>query len=187
MDRRLVLVLLFAIVAFSGAPSMARMQIGVAQNRSGIDIQVTELMIHAMRARDMGDMNSAELFWIQARAYRPTLPRPAWLDQPPPRQVDYLPPPQDELLTRIASMPYSEAKLLLEKKLESDPANAEVRRLYLELAEANSDSAEMTRHRSVLSSDSTDLFKIVKYLLLTFLILAFAWQAYRLYCDLRNI
>ncbi|NLF96751.1 MAG: hypothetical protein GX569_08450, partial [Candidatus Riflebacteria bacterium] len=53
MDRRLVLVLLFAIVAFSGAPSMARMQIGVAQNRSGIDIQVTELMIHAMRARDM--------------------------------------------------------------------------------------------------------------------------------------
>ncbi|NLF96920.1 MAG: hypothetical protein GX569_09300, partial [Candidatus Riflebacteria bacterium] len=126
------------------------------------------------------------LFWIQARAYRPTLPRPAWLDQPPPRQVDYLPPPQDELLTRIANMPYSEAKLLLEKKLESDPANAEVRRLYLELAEANADSAEITRHRSVLSSESFDLVSVISYLLLMFLIIVFIFQGYRLYRDLRN-
>mgnify|MGYP000927913193 CR=1 FL=1 len=186
MDIKLGYVLLFVMVVIIGSPLIANMQIGVAQNRSGIDIQVTELMIHAMRARDMGDMNSAELFWIQARAYRPNLPRPVWLDQPPPRQIDYLPPPQDELLARIASMPYNEAKLLLEKKLEQEPANAEVRKLYLELAEANSDSAEITRHRSVLASDSNGLLKIVKYLVLMFLVLVFAWQAYRLYCDLRN-
>lgn len=186
MDRRLVLVLLFAIVAFSGAPSMAKMQIGVAQNRSGIDIQVTELMIHAMRARDMGDMNSAELFWIQARAYRPNLPRPVWLDQPPVQHIDYDLPSQQEYLVRVASLPYKDAKILLEKKLEQEPGNTEVRKLYLELAEVNSDSAEITRHRSVLSSDSNYLVKVVKYLLLTFLILVFAWQAYRLYCDLRN-
>jgi len=165
---------------------MAKMQIGVAQNRSGIDIQVTELMIHAMRARDMGDMNSAELFWIQARAYRPNLPRPVWLDQPPVQHIDYDFSSQQEYLVRVASLPYKDAKILLEKKLEQEPTNAEVRRLYLELAEVNSDSAEITRHRSVLSSDSNYLVKVVKYLLLTFLIIVFIFQGYRLYRDLRN-
>lgn len=61
--------------------------------RSGIDVRVTELMIRAMHARDAGDMNSAELFWIQARAYRPALPRPAWLNQLPEKREDYTPPP----------------------------------------------------------------------------------------------
>lgn len=186
MVRRLVPVLLFAMVAFSGSPSAASIKYGIAQNRSGTDIQVTELMVYAMRARDAGDLNRAELFWIQARAYRPSMPRPAWLDNLPPQHLDYDLPSEQEYLARVASLPYKDAKILLEKKLEQEPGNTEVRKLYLELAEVNSDSAEITRHRSVLSSDSNYLVKVVKYLLLTFLILVFAWQAYRLYCDLRN-
>jgi hypothetical protein len=105
---------------------------------------------------------------------------------PPVQHIDYDLPTQQEYLARVASLPYQDAKILLEKKLEQEPTNAEVRRLYLELAEANSDHAEITRHSSVLNIDSFDVFAFVKFLLVLLLAIALIWQAYRLYNDFRH-
>lgn len=154
--------------------------------RSGIDIRVTELMIQAMHARDAGDMNSAELFWIQAKAFRPSLPRPAWLNQLPEKREDYMPPSEPDLLTKVASMPYHLAKPLLEARLSQDPGNVELRKVYLKMAQENSDSAEVTRHSSALQHpQNNSLTRVMQYLLLVILAVFLIWQLFRLYRDLR--
>ncbi|PKL49256.1 MAG: hypothetical protein CVV42_06935 [Candidatus Riflebacteria bacterium HGW-Riflebacteria-2] len=160
---------------------------GQARPRSGIDIRVTELMIHAMRARDMGDMNSAELFWIQARAYRPSMPRPAWLEQPPANETVVQPTiSEDELIERIQKMPYNDAKVLLNDRLQKDPTNIKLRRLFLELSEKAGDHSEVSRHRSLVTVHSRTTRNILMYLFSVLIGFLLVWQIAKLINDLRS-
>jgi len=157
-----------------------------ARPRSGVDVKVTELLIMAMRARDAGDMNSAELLWIQAKAFKPSIRRPIWLDQVPETRNDVIALPEKELFARIASMPYDRAKLLLEERLSKDPGNIPLRQAYLDMAEKNSDLPEISRHRSILQPDSFDLITLIQYVLVSFLLLILILQLGRLYRDLHT-
>lgn len=83
-------------------------------------------------------------------------------------------------------MPYHLAKPLLEARLAQNPANVELRKVYLKMAQANSDQAEVTRHRSALQHSQDYLaIKIVQYLLMLLLVVVLVWQLFRLYRDLR--
>jgi len=152
--------------------------------RQGFDQKITELMILAHQARSAGDMANAELFWMHARELRPSLPRPAWLDQKPEPVVEKPAASEDEVLARIASLPYPQAKILLEERLSHDPANARVRELYLELAKKSGDHTEVARHSSLLSQNGKKDWKswLWHFAALVVLILV-VWQVRALYRD----
>ena len=186
MRRNYILLLLLWILVFTAAANSRTVDVTrIVRPRSGIDIKVTELLVMAMQARDAGDLNSAELLWIQAMANKPSLKRPAWLDQQPEMRADFIPPAQPEMLARIASMPYQHAKPLLEERLARDPGNDALRQAYLDIAEKNSDHTEVNRHRSVLQTRSTGMLAAISYLLAAFLLVVLIWQLVKLYRDLR--
>ncbi|HAE37775.1 MAG TPA: hypothetical protein DCG57_03950 [Candidatus Riflebacteria bacterium] len=178
-----VFVLLVAANLFAGSVDTA----GQARPRAGIDIRVTELMIQASQARDAGDMNSAELFWLQARAHRPSLPRPVWLDQSPAKATVVQPAISiDELTERIQKMSYADAKILLNDQLEKDPANLKLRQLFLELSEKAADHSEVSRHSSLVTVDSQTSRNIVMSILSVLIAIVLLWQIARLVRDLNN-
>ena len=156
------------------------------RSRSGVDIRVTELLIKAMRARDAGDMNSAELFWIQAQASRPSLRRPAWLDLTPMPVVEQPALSQDELVARIRLMPYSSAKVILGERLARNPGNTAFRQVFMELAEKNADYTEASRHRSILEGDPVSVGDILIYGLAFIIGILLLWQIVKLVQDLRR-
>ncbi len=159
---------------------------GRARPRSGIDIRVTELMIQAMRARDAGDMNSAALFWLQARAHRPSLRRPPWLDEVPVEEPRMPVLSDEEFVRRVRQLPYSEARVLLNDRLLNDPSNLKLRRLFLEMAEEERDSAEISRHGSIVDihrRTNRDILVFMVYVLLGVLLI---WQVVALVKDLQS-
>ncbi len=165
--------------------SCAQANVRTTKIRQGVDRKVTELMILAQQARNAGDMANAELFWMHARELRPSLPRPSWLDRRPEPISEQLPPAEDELLARIASLPYEQAKMLLEERLEREPGNEKVRRMFLELAQRSSDHAEIARHQSLLTIENSNSWRVyLWYVLGLLLLLLLAWQITALYRDL---
>ncbi len=152
--------------------------------RQGFDQKITELMILAHQARSAGDMANAELFWMHARELRPSLPRPAWLDQKPEPVVEKPAASEEEVLARVASLPYPQAKILLEERLSLDPANIRVRQLYLELAQKNGDHTEVTRHSSLLAqNDRKDWKSWLWYFAALAVLILIVWQVRALYRD----
>lgn len=152
--------------------------------RQGFDQKITELMILAHQARDAGDMANAELFWMHARELRPSLPRPAWLDHKPEPVVEKPAASEEEVLARIALLPYPQAKILLDERLSLDPANAKARQLYLELAQKNGDHAEVTRHASLLQTEGGRSWSQYLWYFAALAILALIiWQVRALYRD----
>lgn len=175
----LLLVCAFAMVHHAWAGMTA------TKMRSGFDQKVTELMILAQQARAAGDMPNAELFWMHARELRPSLPRPSWLDIKPVPVQEPVPPTEDEILARIATLPYLQAKQLLEERLQKNPANNKVRQLFLDLAIQQGDHVEVARHQSILSgktSGSSLLY--VWYLVAAMLAGLLVWQLTGIYRDL---
>jgi len=176
-----VALVIFLVWALS---SCAQANMRATKVRQGFDRKVTELMILAQQARNAGDMANAELFWMHARELRPSLPRPAWLDQKPEPVAEKPAPPEDEILARIASLPYSQAKILLEERLALDPANARVRELYLELAKKSGDHTEVTRHSSLLDQDTKNGWRSwLWYFAALVILILIIWQARALYRD----
>lgn len=152
--------------------------------RQGFDQKITELMILAHQARNAGDMANAELFWMHARELRPSLPRPAWLDHKPEPIVEKPAASEEEVLARVAALPYPQAKILLEERLSLDPANIRVRQLYLELAQKNGDHTEVTRHSSLLTQNDRQDWKSWLWYFAAFAVLILiVWQARALYRD----
>lgn len=152
--------------------------------RQGFDQKITELMILAHQARNAGDMANAELFWMHARELRPSLPRPAWLDHKPEPIVEKPAASEEEILARVASLPYSQAKILLEERLSLDPANIRVRQLYLELAQKSGDHTEVTRHSSLLAqNDRKDWKSWLWYFAALAVLILIVWQVRALYRD----
>lgn len=177
------LVVLFAPAFFHTAWA----GMSITKMRSGFDQKVTELMILAQQAREVGDMANAELFWMHARELRPSLTRPAWLDARPMRVIEPPPPSEGELLARIAALPYVQAKFLLEEHLQKEPGNIRVRQLYLDLALKNADHSEVSRHRSILPKDASDnLLMFFWYAVVLVLICVLIWQLAGVYRDLRE-
>ncbi|HNX75172.1 MAG TPA: hypothetical protein PLM07_06430 [Candidatus Rifleibacterium sp.] len=153
--------------------------------RQGSDQKVTELMILAQQARNAGDMGNAELFWMHARELRPSLPRPQWLDKKPEPVVFKAPPSESELLERVASLPYAQAKLLLEERLQQNPGDLKARQLFLELAERNGDHTEVARHKSLLTLKNSGSWSAYLWNATGLLIFGLLfWQLYALYRDL---
>lgn len=177
------LVIVFVCVLISSAQANVR----ATRMRQGFDRKVTELMILAQQARDAGDMANAELFWMHARELRPSLPRPAWLDRKPEPVVVQPLPSEEELLERIASLPYEQAKFLLEEKLSKDPGNQKVRRLFFDLAQQNADHAEVTRHKSLLTLENSGSWAVYLWYGAALLILVILiWQVSALYHDMKQ-
>jgi len=131
-------------------------------------------------------MNSAELFWIQAQASRPSLRRPAWLDLTPMPVVEQPALSQDELVARIRLMPYSSAKVILGERLARNPGNTAFRQVFMELAEKNADYTEASRHRSILEGDPVSVGDILIYGLAFIIGILLLWQIVKLVQDLRR-
>ncbi len=186
MNKRILLVWMvvyFVLALLVGARANMR----ATRIRQGSDRKVTELMILAQQARDAGDMGNAELFWMHARELRPSLPRPAWLDRKPEPVVVQALPSEEELLERIASLPYEQAKFLLEEKLSKDPGNQKVRRLFFDLAQQNADHAEVTRHKSLLTLENSGSWAVYLWYGAALLILVLLiWQISALYHDMKQ-
>ncbi len=177
-----VALVIFLVWALS---SCAQANMRATKVRQGFDRKVTELMILAQQARNAGDMANAELFWMHARELKPSLPRPAWLDRKPEPVPEPLPVSEDDLLARVASLPYEQAKMLLEERIEMDPGNEKVRRMFLELAQRNSDHTEVARHQSLLTLENSNSWRsFLWYLLGLVLLLLLIWQVVGLYRDL---
>lgn len=156
-----------------------------ARFRSGVDSRVTELLVKSMQSRDAGDMNAAELFWMQAQSFKPALRRPAWLDEKPIFEVERQPLSEDDFLARVMLMAYTDARVLLAEKLQQDPGNIRIRRVFFELAEKNSDHAEVARHRNIVSDSTWARNDIYKYIAAAIMAILIFWQVVRLIHDLR--
>lgn len=179
-----IIVLLFlGIFEFSGQTALARMNF--SRTLQGSDRKVTELMILAMQARDAGDLANAELFWMHARELKPSLQKPAWLDQKK-EPVDYSP-ADDEILRRVAALPYDQARLLLEQQINRSPDNRELRARFLELAQRNSDHVQGSRHASVLEKKELSSGAAVgRFVILLILLVLLVWQVWAFVEDFRN-
>lgn len=173
----LVLVSLFLLTGILPAAMQT------SRARSEFSQKVTELMIMAQKARDAGDMANAELFWMHARELRPSLPRPAWLDRKPLFRPDPPPVPEDELLRRIASLTYEQARILLEERLKLNPSDEKTRKLYFDMAQANKDHVQVKRHESFLPSGKERGW--IYYFLAALLLVLLIWQLTKLYQDLK--
>lgn len=184
MGKILLVRILTLLLLLSALPGWCGMQ--TSRARTGIDQKVTELMIMAQKARDAGDMPNAELFWMHARELRPSLSRPAWLDQKPVFLPDPPPPSESELLARIASLPYEQAKILLEERLKKNPGDIGARRLYHELAQKNQDHVQVQRHAGLLSDKNPVSRSPLWYLTALVLGSLLVWQLIQLYRDLRH-
>ncbi len=184
MNKRILLVGLvvyFVLALLVGARANMR----ATRIRQGSDRKVTELIILAQQARDAGDMGNAELFWMHARELRPSLPRPSWLDRKPETVVFKTPPTESELLDRVASLPYEQAKFLLEERLQLNPGNEKVRQMFLELAQRNADHTEVTRHKSLLTLKNSGSWSVYFWNGLGLLVFGLLiWQVTALYRDL---
>ena len=172
--------LLLAVAAF--LPS-ARADMQANRIRQSLDRKITELMIMAQQARNSGNMVNAELFWVQARELRPSIPRPSWLNRQPDTGSEQPVLSMEDRLRRIASLPYCDAKLLLDELLVRNPGNKAVRRLYLKMAEQNSDHAEFVRHNSILNPGKQAGWGVHWYFVAAFLCGLFIWQTIALYRD----
>lgn len=171
------------VIAFSGQTALAGMNF--SRNLQGSDRKVTELMILAMQARDAGDLANAELFWMHARELKPSLQRPAWLDQKK-GLVDFSP-ADDEILRRVVALPYDQARLLLEQQISRSPDNQKLRARFLELAQKNSDHAQGSRHASVLEKKEISSGAAVgRFVFLLILLVLLAWQLWAFFEDFRS-
>ena len=115
----------------------------------------TSLMQKAKRALLSGNTKLAENYWKQANAIDPAQSKPLWLNKDSTNEY-YYKRHQNKVLEEskfiqlLHEMPYEKAKIELDKKLLSNPDNAKLRAVYLELAEKNNDLQEADRHRSLL-------------------------------------
>lgn len=180
---RAIVGLVCFILSLSAVILPAAMQ--TSRARGEFSQKVTELMIMAQKARDAGDMANAELFWMHARELRPSLPRPAWLDRKPVFRPDPPPVSEDELLRRIASLSYEQAKILLEERLKLNPSDEKARRLYFDMAQANKDHIQVKRHESILPSGKERGW--VYYFFAVLLLVLLIWQLTKLYQDLKDL
>ncbi len=174
------LVLLLAVFALT-MPSLARMNF--SRRMQGVDRKVTELMILSMQARDAGDIGNAELFWMHARELKPSLPKPPWLAAfSRENEID-----EAAFLDRVSSLPYDQAIMLLEDRINKDPANRRLRGKMLELAEKNDDETKKKRHKSVLESQNQKpvayVFRFVVFLIALVLLI---WQIYEFVIELQK-
>lgn len=158
-----------------------------SRRMQGTDRKVTELLLLSMQARDAGDMANAELFWMHARELRPSLKRPAWL------QIQYESPANisdNEVLDRIARLPYGKAKILLEEQIRKSPANQILRSRYLELARENNDEQEVKRHASAMKTDGSAETSsgqlVLRYVIFLILSVLLVWQLAAFVNDIRS-
>ncbi|GEM_PF-4808710 len=114
---------------------------------------ITQLNL-ARQYREAGNMTDANMLYSQVAATHKGQYRPSWLDATPSQLREPPPMPLDERLARISLLPYELASILLEDLLQREPGNLKVRQLYLNLATANGDKPQITRHRSILASCS---------------------------------
>jgi hypothetical protein len=155
-----------------------------SRRMQGVDRKVTELMILAMQARDAGDYANAELFYMYARELKPSLPRPLWLERP--QQSMPTPITDESVLDRTVSLPYSQAKILLEEQLRKNPANSALRARFLDLAKKNGDELEVRRHAPLIDARSAHEGKWWRYLFFLLILLLLLWQLWEFVRDFRN-
>lgn len=115
----------------------------------------TSLMQKAKKALLSGNTKLAENYWKQASSIDPTQAKPLWLKNDASNSHFYQK-HQNKVLEEskfvqlLHEMPYDKAKIELDKKLLSNPDNAKLRAVYIELAEKNNDLLEANRHRALL-------------------------------------
>ena len=115
----------------------------------------TSLMQKAKKALLSGNTKLAENYWKQANSLDPAQAKPLWLKNDSSNNRYYkrnqdIVLEETKFIQLLHEMPYEKAKIELDKKLLSNPDNAKLRAVYMELAEKNNDSQEADRHRSLL-------------------------------------
>lgn len=145
-----------------------------------IETRVSELLSAAMHEVSNNNHPQAELLYLQVKSLHPSIRRPRWL-----KNVDRKN-HQDELhtyLTAIASMPWQQAKPLLDERLAREPSNIILRKKYLDLAEKHKDKRTTQRHKSALNMTNGPFAWIWRITLLLILSLLIIWNLYALYRD----
>lgn len=115
----------------------------------------SSLIQRAKKALLSGNTKLAENYWKQANALDPKQSKPLWLQNNSNneffykrQQIQVL--EESKFVQLLHEMPYEKARIELDKKLLSNPNNAKLRMVYIELAEKNNDVMEAERHRSLL-------------------------------------
>ena len=146
----MLIVLIFSFFYFTFLAHAA------AQNKKDTSKKqiAASLMQKAKKALLSGNPKLAENYWKQASSLDPNNIKPLWLN--PNASKTYYKRNQDKVLEEkkfvqlLYEMPYEKAKIELDKKLLSNPDNAKLRAVYLNLAELNNDKQEADLHRSLL-------------------------------------
>jgi hypothetical protein len=150
----------------------------------GVEQRTTQLLIKAMKARDAGRLEQAEVYWHQARTFKPGLKRPAWLDrmpepEPPMRNLQ-------EMLITLDNLSYKEAREILLARIEISPGNTELRKKLLELAIEAGDVNELRRQKDFLGiKDKESSFMWLRWLLLISVVGLVIWQLSRFWQEWR--
>ncbi|GAB4277803.1 MAG: hypothetical protein Kow0029_20670 [Candidatus Rifleibacteriota bacterium] len=133
------------------------------------------MLIKAMKARDAGQLEEAELYWQQAKMFKANLKRPAWLDkkleQPEPIFT------RQEYLNRLDAISYEKAKELINSRLENAPADYELRRKLAQLAEKAGDKKEAETQKLILGEkENNSHVNVVKFVIALIIFALLVWQ-----------
>lgn len=145
---------------------------------SKVDQRVSELLIKAMKARDAGNLQQAEVFWHQARTFKPDLRKPTWL-----KQKNEIASPMrglENIHISLDNLSYAEAKEILLERIAMSPGNKELRKRLLVMALESGDPKEAARQRAFLGITETKGKEINWYTVLFLGIIVFliVWQLF---------
>ena len=170
----LAIVLILVAVSFT-CSAKASSQKGISP--SGKQLAMS-LMQKAKLAVVSGNLKQAESLWKQAKSIDSSLTALAWLNSCSIMPKEYLFADDEAIFAeKLRKMPYSNAKVELDKRLFFNPNNNKLRMLFLELAESNLDGLEVARHRKILGlqpvniKNVTTKFKFILTVLVSILII----------------
>ncbi len=108
------------------------------------------LLKAAKAAKEAGQTETAQYFWLRAKSLNPYLAKPDWLRPNLPTVFPVAVSERQLLLDESSQLSDSIIESKLEKLLKENPMDKEVRQALLRIAKLRGDEAAVQRHQSVL-------------------------------------